>query len=236
VKRAIRGVFVVGTDTGVGKTTVAAGLAWALHRRGIDVGVMKPVETGVTTERGSDAEQLRRAAGVDDALGDIRPYRFRAPLAPMIAARRRRTRISLTALARAYKRLANRHDVMVVEGAGGLMVPLSDGTTTLDLAQALDLPLLLVIGNRLGAINHALLTVEAARARGLRVIGGVINHVNRGRDDAVRTNPRALQELVSCPRWATVPYIGSADSVWETVAKRLDGAGFVEDLLEGARR
>jgi dethiobiotin synthetase len=125
---------------------------------------------------------------------------------------------------------------MVVEGAGGLMVPLTDTRTTLDLAQALNLPLLLVIGNRLGAINHALLTVEAARTRRLRVIGGVINHVSRGRDAAVRTNPRALQELVSCPRWATVPYADAADSVWETVAKRLDRAGFVEDLLEGTTR
>jgi dethiobiotin synthetase len=236
VTRAIRGVFVVGTDTGVGKTAVAAGLAWALRRRGIDVGVMKPVETGVTTERGSDAAELRRAAGVDDAIEDIRPYRFSAPLAPMIAARRRKTRISLTALTRAYKRLANRHDVMVVEGAGGLMVPLADGKTTLDLAQALNLPLLLVIGNRLGALNHALLTVDAARTRGLRVIGGVINHVNRGRDDAVRTNPSALQELVSCPRWATVPYVEATESVWATIGKRLDRAGFVEDVLDGATR
>ncbi|MFZ5875503.1 MAG: dethiobiotin synthase [Nitrospirota bacterium] len=236
MKRPIRGVFVVGTDTGVGKTAVAAGIAWALRGRGVDVGVMKPVETGVTTERGSDAEQLRRAAGVDDAIKDIRPYRFSAPLAPLIAARRRRAAISLPALTRAYNRLANRHDVMVVEGAGGLMVPLTDAKTTLDLARALNLPLLLVIGNRLGAINHALLTVEAARARGLRFIGGVINHVNRGWDDAVQTNPRALQELVACPRWATVPYVDATESVWKAVAKRLDRAGLVDGLLEGATR
>ncbi|HET8760288.1 MAG TPA: dethiobiotin synthase, partial [Nitrospiria bacterium] len=207
MKRGARGVFVVGTDTGVGKTTVAAGLAWALRGRGIDVGVMKPVETGVRTERGSDAEHLRRAAGVDDPIEAIRPYRFAAPLAPLVAARRERARISPMALTRGYARLARRHDVMVVEGVGGLMVPLTESKTTLDLAETIGLPLLLVIGNRLGAISHALLTVQAARSRGLGLLGGVINDLTPKIDLAVRTNPTVLRELLNLPRWAIVPYL-----------------------------
>jgi dethiobiotin synthetase len=116
------------------------------------------------------------------------------------------------------------------------MVPLTNTKTTLDLAQALDLPLALVIGNRLGAINHTLLTVEAAQARGLRFIGGVINQVARERDSAVRTNPRVLQELVSFPRWAVVPHGRTRGAPWVSIGKRLEQAGFLEELQEGAKR
>ncbi|MFZ5862270.1 MAG: dethiobiotin synthase [Nitrospirota bacterium] len=236
MKRGVRGVFVVGTDTGVGKTTVAAGLAWALRRRGIDVGVMKPVETGVRTERGSDADQLRRAAGVGDPIEDIRPYRFSAPLAPLVAARRERARISLPAITRGYARLARRHDVIVVEGAGGLMVPLTTTHTTLDLAERLDLPLLLVIGNRLGAINHALLTVYAARARGLAVLGGVVNHLTPATDLAVRTNPGVLRERLDVPRWVVLPFLKKADRARERIGNRLERAGLLIDLMAHVMR
>src|SRR5574341_454852 len=202
----LRGVFVVGTDTGVGKTLVAAGLAWALRRRGLDVGVMKPVESGVAGGAHADAELLRRVTGSSDPLTDISPYRFGPPLAPLVAARRQRTRISLATIVRRFHRLARRHDIVVVEGVGGLMVPLTASQTTLDLAKALGLSLLLVIGNKLGAINHALLTVQTAKSQGLEFLGGVINQTGRVRDDAVRTNPKVLHELVSFPRWAVVPH------------------------------
>ncbi len=231
-----RGVFVIGTDTGVGKTAVAAGLAWSLRRRGIDVGVMKPVETGVRGDRGSDAEQLRRAGGVEDTIEAIRPYRFTAPLAPLIAARRQRTRISLAAIKRGYERLARRHDMLVVEGAGGLMAPLTATHTTLDLAQTFDLPLLLVIGNRLGAINHALLTLHAANARGLRFLGGVVNHPGPDRDHAIRTNPRVLRELLDLPHWAVVPYLTKQERVWELIGNRLERAGFLREMTAPTTR
>lgn len=221
----------VGTDTGVGKTMVAAGLVWALRRRGVNVGVMKPVETGVGGSAGSDATLLRRVADIGDSLDDINPYRFTASLAPLEAARGPRTRISLAAIVRTCRRLARRHDVMVVEGVGGLMVPLTATKTTLDLAQALALPLVLVIGNRLGAINHTLLTVYAARARGLQFLGGVINQTNRLQDAAIRTNPRVLQELVSLPRWAVVPYQPRRGTSGESIGRRLKQAGFLENLI-----
>lgn len=230
MKNRIRGVFVVGTDTGVGKTTVAAGLVWALRRQGIDVGVMKPVETGVRAHCGSDAEQLRRAAGVNDAIEDIRPYRFTAPLAPLVAARRGRTRISLATITRCYERLARRHDVIVVEGAGGLMAPLTTTHTTLDLAQTFGLPLLLVIGNRLGALNHALLTVHAAKTRQMPFLGGVINQPSDEQDAAIRTNPHVLRELLAFPHWAAVPYVDGTRNVGEVIGKKLEQAGFLTDL------
>jgi dethiobiotin synthetase len=197
---------------------------------------MKPIESGVAGQAHADAELLRRAAGSSDPLTDISPYRFGPPLAPLVAARRRGTRISLATIVRRFHRLARRHDIVVVEGVGGLMVPLTRTQTTLDLAQALGLPLLLVIGNRLGAINHTLLTVEAAEGRGLHFTGGVINQVSRKRDSAVRTNPQALQELVSFPRWAIVPHARRRGAPWESIGNRLEQAGLLAELIEAAKR
>lgn len=255
-----RGVFVVGTDTGVGKTWIAAGLVWALRRRGLDVGVMKPVESGVAGQAHADAELLRRVAGSFDPLTDIRPYRFGPPLAPLVAARRQRTRISLATIVQRFHRLARRHDIVIVEGVGGLMVPLSVGkvppppllpkggwgdfsrtrgnhlTTTLDLARALGLPLLLVIGNRLGAINHALLTAQVAKSHSLQFLGGVINQTRRVRDDAVRTNPHILKELLELPIWTVVPYLRAKKTAWEAIGRCLERAGLLEVLLEKTKR
>jgi dethiobiotin synthetase len=225
----------MGTDTGVGKTLVAAGLVWALRRRGLDVGVMKPVESGVAGQAHADAEFLRRVAGSSDPLTDVSPYRFGPPLAPLVAARRQRTRISFAAIVQRFRRLARRHDIVVVEGVGGLMVPLTTSQTTLDLAKALGLPLILVIGNKLGAINHALLTVHVAESHGLEFLGGVINQTSRVRDDAVRTNPRILQELLTFPCWAVVPHLRAKKTAWETIGKSLGRAGLPEVLLKGTK-
>lgn len=226
----------MGTDTGVGKTLVAAGLVWALRRRGIDVGVMKPVESGVAGQAHADAELLRRVAGSSDPLTDISPYRFGPPLAPLVAARRQRTRISLATIVRRFHQIARRHDIVVVEGVGGLMVPLTETKTTLDLAKSLNLPLLLVIGNKLGAINHALLTVQVAKSHGLRFVGGVINQTGRLRDDAIRTNPQALHELLKFSYFAVVPYLRAKKTAWETIGRNLELAGLPKALLNGTKR
>ncbi len=209
------GILVVGTDTAVGKTVVAAGLAWALRRRGIDVGVMKPVETGVSTRRRSDAALLRLAA----------------PLAPMVAARREGVRLSLDRLVRGYERLAARRAFVVVEGVGGLMVPITATKTTLDLAEALQLPLLIVIANRLGAINHTLLTLHAAECRGLTVHGLILNHPRRSRGLAERTNQDALARLRPQAPWVSVPYLGTIGSVWERAGRQLEREGLVASLF-----
>lgn len=225
------GVLVVGTDTAVGKTVVAAGLAWALQRRGIDVGVMKPVETGVSTRRRSDAAMLRLAAGAPDPIEDVAPYRLAAPLAPVVAARREGVRLSLDRLVRSYERLAARRAFVVVEGVGGLMVPLTATKTTLDLAEALQLPLLIVIANRLGAINHTLLTLHAAKCRGLTVRGLILNHPRRSRGLAERTNQDALARLRPQAPWVSVPYLGTIGNVWERAGRYLERDGLVTSLF-----
>ena len=178
-----RGVFVTGTDTGVGKTLVAGALAAWCREQGDDVGVMKPIATGGRWSRdgragrwiSSDARVLRRAAGSRDPYALINPVCFREPVAPWTAARWARRPIRVEAILRIADRLRRRHDVMVVEGVGGLLVPLGARATVADLAAGLRLPVLIVARPGLGTLNHTLLTLAAARRAGLFVCGIVLN-------------------------------------------------------------
>ncbi|MGH7410434.1 MAG: dethiobiotin synthase [Candidatus Methylomirabilis sp.] len=205
------GLFVTGTDTAVGKTLITAGLAAALRARGIDVGVMKPIETGCPSRRGRlvplDAVTLREASGSRDSLDLINPYRFREPLAPMVAAEVSGRRVEIWKLRECFAHLAGRHPAMLVEGAGGLMVPITETSSFLDLAGLLKLPLLVVIGSRLGALNHARLTVEAALHARLSVVGAILNHPDEHRSPASRTNLAALRRLLPVPVVAEIPHI-----------------------------
>ncbi|MBT0654087.1 dethiobiotin synthase [Geomobilimonas luticola] len=175
-----KGIFITGTDTGVGKTVVAAVIARLLRQRGIDVGVIKPVTSGCGEVDGrlvsEDAQLLCWAAGTDANDRDATPYLLREPLAPSMAAERDGIRIDFHTIKAAYDRLAARHDFVIVEGAGGLMVPLAGGLLIADLAAHLSLPLLVVARPNLGTINHTLLTTFAARQMGLTVKGVVINN------------------------------------------------------------
>lgn len=177
------GLFVVGTDTGVGKTRVASALARKLIRDGRHVGVLKPVATGATCVAGrwqsEDAERLIEAIGGGVTVERVAPIVFEEPLAPSVAARRAGSLLTQdtveAAVAQALHWWAERAEVMVVEGIGGLLCPLAEGTTLADLAIALDYPLVIVARRGLGTLNHTLLTVEAARLRALRIAGLVLN-------------------------------------------------------------
>jgi dethiobiotin synthetase len=177
------GIFVVGTDTGVGKTFVASAAARALVRDGRRVGVLKPVATGATREGSAwlcdDGERLIEAVGGGLPVERVAPVLFEEPLAPCVAARRLGERLDPgrveRAVAEALDWWAGRAEVMIVEGVGGLLCPLAEGTTVADLAVTLDYPLLIVARRGLGTLNHTLLTVEAARLRALRVAGVVLN-------------------------------------------------------------
>jgi dethiobiotin synthetase len=173
---ARRGFFVTGTDTGVGKTLVACALVRGLRARGVDVGAMKPIETGVQAEGPRDALALRDAAGGGDALDTVCPQRFALPAAPTVAAAAEGRRVELGAVRRAFAALAARHACLVVEGAGGLLVPAAEGVSMADLAGELGLPLLVVARARLGTVNHTRLTLEVAAARRLALAGVVISH------------------------------------------------------------
>ena len=172
-----RGFFVTGTDTGIGKTVVSCALVRAMRARGLDVGAMKPVETGVEAAGPLDGQALQEAAGGADPLDEVCPQRFALPAAPAIAAEHEGRRVDLGAVRYAFAKLAARHEWMVAEGAGGLLVPVDRGLCMADLARDLKLPLLVVARASLGTINHTLLTLEAAAARGLEVAGVVLSHV-----------------------------------------------------------
>jgi dethiobiotin synthetase len=207
----IQGIFITGTDTGVGKTFVGTGLAAALREQGIDVGVMKPAETGCKLRKGllvpRDALKLIRAGGVDDPLDIVNPYRFHDPLAPAIAAEREGITIEIRRIVSAFRTLARKHDYMLAEGAGGIMVPLTSSHQYLDLARTLDLPVLVVARPGLGTINHTLLTVMALRSRRLRIAGIVINHRSKKNPGlAERTGPPVIERLSGVPIIGHVTY------------------------------
>lgn len=200
----MKGIFITGTDTGVGKTYVGACIAAALRGKGIDVGVMKPAETGCRLRRGepvpADALVLMRAAGIADPLELVNPFRFLAPLAPLVAAERDGKRLRLRTIVTAYRELEQRHEFMIVEGAGGVLVPLTADKSYRDLAALLGLPVLIVARPGLGTINHTLLTIEALRRKNIPLAGIVINYVApRSSGLAERTNPAVIERLSGVP-------------------------------------
>jgi dethiobiotin synthetase len=201
-----KGIFITGTDTGVGKTYVATGIACGLRRSGVDVGVMKPAETGCNSRAGRlvprDACKLVQAADTRDSLDLVNPYRFKKPLAPSLAAELEGEKIDPEKIISAYKKLSLRHDFMIVEGAGGIMVPLWQNYTYLELARTFALPVVIVAKPGLGTINHTLLTISVLQHSGLTALGVVVNFAQDTRVGlAEKTNPFVIERLSGIPVW-----------------------------------
>ena len=206
--------FITGTDTGVGKTFVACGIAAALRARGLRVGVMKPVETGcgpAGARRPADANALRHAAGSALDLGRICPWQLQAPLAPDVAARLEGDRVDPARIVSIYQEIERAHDITLVEGAGGLLVPIDGRYTMADLARDPALPLLVVVDSKLGASSHTLLTLEAAAARGLTVIGYILNRAAPDDDAATVTNADLLARCTDVPCLGTLAWRPATD-------------------------
>lgn len=200
MQRMNRGIFITGTDTGVGKTWIGAGIATSLRTMGIDVGVMKPAETGCRAVGSrlvpADATALARAAQVKDSIDIINPYRFKAPLAPLVAAELEGVSINIRKIKSSFNTLRRKHDFLIVEGAGGIMVPLTPKYAYIDLAELLHLPVLVVARPSLGTINHTVLTVSALRARNITVVGIVINDsLGKRKGPAEKTNPAVIEHM-----------------------------------------
>ena len=187
--------FLTGTDTGVGKTFVTALLARALRRAGLDTIALKPVCSGDRL----DGEILRAACGDELALDEVNPLWFRMPAAPLLAARSEHRTVSIPALAAWFHSITAGRQSVLVEGAGGWMAPLSDGKLVSDLAVAFGLPVILVVANRLGCINHALLTLDAIRSRGLTCRGIIFNSPAPATSESERTNRDLLEEFTDVP-------------------------------------
>jgi dethiobiotin synthetase len=205
-------LFVTGTDTGVGKTVVACAIAERLRAQDVDVGVMKPIETGVGSQGPLDAIALVESAGVTDPLDLVCPVRLALPTAPDVAAEAEGRTIDLEVVRGAFAALRARHDAVIVEGAGGLLVPIARGHTMADLARELRLPLLIVARGRLGTVNHTLLTVEVAAGRGLPIAGVVISHGPVPLSHADTANLSTLRRLLGDVLVGEVPPLDLAAS------------------------
>lgn len=225
-----KGLFITGTDTGVGKTFVACGLAALLRESGYKVGVMKPAETGCDQGDGKlmpqDAVALKEASGCDLPLETICPYQFREPLAPSVAAEREGVRIDIDRLMSIYDKISGGHNITIVEGAGGLMVPMLPSYTYADFAKVLKLSLIVVAANKLGTINHLLLTLEHASCKGLSVLGYVLNEIEKQPSLGAQTNREALASLTGVPCVGDLPFIQGSE------AGKIPPADWFEGLLE----
>jgi dethiobiotin synthetase len=201
--------FVTGTDTGVGKTLVACALLRAFARSGARVVGMKPVAAGAVSDDGvltnEDVVALRQAGNVDVPQALANPYCFAPPVAPHIAAREAGVEMDIARLREAFAALSAGADCVIVEGAGGFMVPLGPNLDSTQLAQALALPIVLVVGMRLGCLNHALLTRDAIARAGLRLAGWVANHIDPDMLCADE-NVEALRERLDAPLLARVAF------------------------------
>ena len=222
---------ITGTDTGIGKTVVTCALAARARQLGLRVAAMKPVESGiddrVVTDGGpaSDAERLQMAAGEDDPLPLIRPYVLGEPLAPMVAARRAGIDIDLTVLDDARTKLCESRQLLLVEGAGGLLVPITPACSMLDLFARWQCSLIVVAGNRLGVLNHVMLTVRAAEAANLPVRAIILTqYTERDAGVAEATNFDALVTLL--PRYPILrfPWIDRTDDMG-ALAVAAEGTG-----------
>jgi dethiobiotin synthetase len=189
-----KGLFITGTDTGVGKTVVAGGIIALLKSWGVKVAPMKPLASG---DR-NDAGILLQAAGIKESLSVINPMHFKAPLAPSVAAALERRRVEMDKIYSAYWYLQKHYDMVVVEGIGGVKVPLGESTYVVDLIHALRLPTIIVAANRLGMLNHTLLTLDALDKSKVEVMGVLINGFGP-RGTAELSNPEALEDHLSVP-------------------------------------
>jgi dethiobiotin synthetase len=227
-----KGVFIAGTDTGVGKTLIACALLHGFAARGLRVAGMKPVAAGAVRRRGvwhhDDVVQLRAAANVDAPQAVVNPYCFAPPIAPHIAAQKAGVTIRMTVIVKNYARLGRSADLVVVEGAGGLLVPLGRRFSAADIPVRLDLPVVLVVGLRLGCLNHALLTVEALQARGLYLAGWIANRVDPAMARASE-NLQALRARIKAPLLGTVRHVQNPQPA--RVARMLD-ISWLEARLE----
>ena len=217
----MRNFFITGTDTGVGKTFITCALMVAFAARGMRAVPMKPIAAGTINVNGvvmnADVAALRDVSGTESVLADINPYCFSEPIAPHLAAQHENAVVRMHVIHAAFDRLKADADTVLVEGAGGFLVPLSERQSMAEIPSTLALEVILVVGMRLGVLNHALLTVEAIRSRGLPLAGWVANTPIAGAMLALDENLATLTRMIDAPLLGTVAYDAQSNGT-------LDGA------------
>jgi len=208
----MKALFVTGTDTGVGKTTVSACLSAFLSlKKKMNVGIMKPFESGLSKSTKDmlpwDAICLKEASGSNDDLDDISPYTFESPLAPEVAASLEHVQIDMDVVNRLFKKILKQHDVVIIEGAGGVLVPIKQNFFYIDLIKSWKVPTLIVSRLGLGTINHTLLTNNYLRSQGVKVVGVILNNNDGTGNLAAQTNPDVLRKYLDVPILGIFPHI-----------------------------
>ncbi len=214
-----KGFFIAGTDTGIGKTWVSCALLHAFAASGEKVVGMKPVAAGCENGQWMDVEFLVAASNVTVPREHICPYALMPPLSPNIAAVQENIQIDLTVIRQAYNELNNHAEIIIVEGVGGFLVPLNDGEDGADLAKTLGLPVILVVGMRLGCLNHALLTARTIQTVGLHLSGWVANCIDP-KMMALEENIHTLKQRLDCPLLGILPFDEKVDK--QCLIKLLD--------------
>ncbi|MGB9822986.1 MULTISPECIES: dethiobiotin synthase [Thermodesulfovibrio] len=237
------GYFITGTDTGVGKTIVAAAILRSFIKKGLKVGAMKVIETGCLNKDGillpSDGMLLRDMAEMNDSVDLITPVKMENPLSPLVASRLENKEVDIDKIFKSFETLKKKYDYLLIEGVGGLMVPLikeekkkTNFYFVRDLIKDMELPVIIVTRPTLGTINHTLLTLEALKNKKISVKGYIINFSEPAKNDiAEKTNPQVLKELLDIPCLGVFPYLSelNKDRIGETALKSLD----IEALIHG---
>lgn len=207
----MRGIFITGTDTGVGKTAVAGGLAGAIKKRGINVGIMKPVQTGgKKDENGNlyseDAAFIMKTADIKENLNLVNPICLEPPLAPSIAAKLSGIIVDIKKIKSSFNKLKEKYEFLIVEGAGGIIVPIKENYLMRDLIIDLKLPAVIIARPTLGTINHTVLTVKYLDEKGIKVAGIILNNLDPDKTGmAEKTNPDVIESLTKRPILGIVP-------------------------------
>jgi len=207
----MRGLFITGTNTGVGKTAVAAGLAWALKKQKVNVGVMKPFATAnkVFSQkyRSQDTAILARAAGANDSDSELNPFFYTLAASPLVASQLKRgPPVSIEKALQALQNLARKHDFMIVEGIGGIMVPLTENEFVADFAKRVGLPVVIVSTPILGTLNHTLLTIMACKEFGINIKGIIMNKMPKKPSIVEQKAPEVIEKLTGIRILGTLPF------------------------------
>lgn len=225
----MRGIFITGTSTGVGKTAVAAGLAWALRKRKIDVGIMKPFATGNRVfsrkYRSQDTAILARASGVNDPDCSLNPFFYSIAASPLVAAELKHSPpVDTEKALQKLKKLERKHDFLIAEGIGGIMVPLTENEFVVNFAKRAELPLIIVSTPKLGTLNHTLLTVMACQKFRLKIAGIILNKASKKPDIVEQKTAEVLERLTQIKLLTVIPFTKGANyaSIGKMIEDNLD--------------
>jgi dethiobiotin synthetase len=229
----VNGIFVTGTDTDVGKTMISSGLAAVLKEKKLDVGVFKPLLSGIAREDPiSDTSLLKQLSQTSLSYKEITPFEFKEPLAPYMAAKLEGKSVRLEQVLNHWENIKGKHDFFIVEGAGGISVPLGEDFLVSDLIKALKLPIVIVARPNLGTVNHIFLTVQYAKSQGLTIAGIVINGINEHPDLAEKTNPELIEKLCGVPILGITPKLKeiSNENIKKMVKDHIDVTLLINQL------